>query len=130
MEITGVLQVNCFRNENAINGPNAQEKEHNIFRFTDFGKRVKPKFVASAIGNISNPNVLEDLMPIARMYADMGYDKSEVQERLLAEFKDNYGESDHVIDFGAKAAFLNGTQYSKLALTKQFPDPDQRARIY
>ena len=99
--------------------------------FTDSrGERIsEANFVASAIGNISNPNVLEDLMPIARMYADMGYDKSEVQERLLAEFKDNYGESDHVIDFGAKAAFLNGTQYSKLALTKQFPDPDQRAEF-
>ena len=99
--------------------------------FTDNrGNRIsEADFVTKALGNISNVNVLEDLIPVARMYADMGYDASEISEKLDIEFKDNYGEADHVIDFGAKAAFLNGKQYSKLALTKQFPDPDQRAEF-
>ncbi len=91
------------------------------------GNRIsEAEFVSKAIGNISNVNVIEDLMPIARMYADMGYKKDVIQQKLLTEFEDNYGESDYVIDFGAEATFFNGKQYSKLALTKQFPDPDQR----
>ncbi len=93
------------------------------------GNRIsEADFVAAAI-KVSNANVLEDLMPIARMYADMGYKKDLIKEKLLIEFKENYGESDHVIDFGAEATFFDGKQYSKLALTKQFPDPDQRAEF-
>lgn len=92
----------------------------------DRGKSISEEQFVAATLSLSNPNVLADLAPIAKMYAQMGYNAKAIKEKIKVEFKENYHESQYVIDLGLGAAFFEGKQYSKLALTRQFPDPDQR----